>query len=468
MDYVQFTAKQRDEMLRVVGAKSIDGLLKQIPDEYRMRESLNIPAGMDELSLRSHLSELAGKNESADQKTCFLGAGVYDHFIPTLVDHLAMKGEFLTAYTPYQAEASQGSLQAFFEFQTMICQLTGMDVSNASLYEGATALAEAVIMALNVTGKREILVSRGVHPHYRQVLQTYLSDLPAIYKEIPLKNGVTDATELEALLEEDTAAVVTQSPNFLGHIERIDTITKFAHANQSLSIQSFNPLSLGLLKRPGEMDVDIATGEGQPLGIPLQFGGPYLGLFTCKTQFMRKMPGRLIGQTLDLEGKRAFCLTLQTREQHIRREKATSNVCTNQGLLALRASVYMATMGPKGLQEAAQLCFNKASYLISRMKEAGLSPRFPDQPFFNEVLVKLERPVKQVLLEASEAGYLAGYNIGEHYPELSDCLLIAVTEKRTKAQIDALVDLLAGEPLSVHPTETGHDAVQFVGRDLAE
>ena len=468
MDYVQFTAKQRDEMLRVVGAQGIDDLLKQIPDEYRMRESLNIPAGMDELSLRSHLSELAGKNESADQKTCFLGAGVYDHFIPTLVDHLAMKGEFLTAYTPYQAEASQGSLQAFFEFQTMICQLTGMDVSNASLYEGATALAEAVIMALNVTGKREILVSRGVHPHYRQVLQTYLSDLPAIYKEIPLKNGVTDATELEALLEEDTAAVVTQSPNFLGHIERIDTITKFAHANQSLSIQSFNPLSLGLLKRPGEMDVDIATGEGQPLGIPLQFGGPYLGLFTCKTQFMRKMPGRLIGQTLDLEGKRAFCLTLQTREQHIRREKATSNVCTNQGLLALRASVYMATMGPKGLQEAAQLCFNKASYLISRMKEAGLSPRFPDQPFFNEVLIKLERPVKQVLLEASEAGYLAGYHIGEHYPELSDCLLIAVTEKRTKAQIDALVDLLAGEPLSVHPTETGHDAVQFVGRDLAE
>ena len=379
-----------------------------------------------------------------------------------------MKGEFLTAYTPYQAEASQGSLQAFFEFQTMVCQLTGMDCSNASLYEGATALAEAVIMALNVTGKREILVSRGVHPHYRQVLQTYLSDLPAVYKEVPLKNGVTDVSELESLLEADTAAVVTQSPNFLGHIERVDTITKFAHANQSLSIQSFNPLSLGLLKRPGEMDVDIACGEGQPLGIPLQFGGPYLGLFTCKSQFMRKMPGRLIGQTTDLDGKRAFCLTLQTREQHIRREKATSNVCTNQGLLALRASVYMATMGPAGLREAAQLSFNKTSYLVSRLKEAGLGLRFPGQPFFNEVLVKLNRPVKQVIADAGDAAYLAGYDVGSDYPELSDCLLVAVTEKRTKVQIDALVELLAGRVGGVPHTESGHDADVFVGRDLAE
>jgi glycine dehydrogenase subunit 1 len=468
MDYVQFTPKQRDEMLKAVGASSINDLLKQIPDEYRMRETLNIPEGLDELSLRAHLAQLSSRNNSASQKACFLGAGVYDHFIPTVVDHLAMKGEFLTAYTPYQAEASQGSLQAFFEFQTMVCQLTGMDVSNASLYEGATALAEAVIMALNVTGKREILVSRGVHPHSRRVLETYLSDLPAIYKEIPLKNGVTDMQELEALLEEDTAAVVTQSPNFLGHIERVDTITKFAHANQSLSIQSFNPLSLGLLKRPGEMDVDIATAEGQPLGIPLQFGGPYLGLFTCKTQFMRKMPGRLIGQTVDLDGKRAFCLTLQTREQHIRREKATSNVCTNQGLLALRASVYLATMGPQGLREAAQLCFNKTSYLVSRLEDAGMERKYPKQPFFNEVLVKPNRPLKQVMRDASAADCLAGYEIGKDYPELADCLLIAVTEKRTRAEMDALVDLLAGEPVSGRPTETGHDADQFVGRDLSE
>jgi glycine dehydrogenase subunit 1 len=353
-----------------------------------------------------------------------------------------MKGEFLTAYTPYQAEASQGSLQAFFEFQTMVCQITGMEVANASLYEGATALAEAALMALNVTGKREIIVSAGVHPHYRQVLKTYLSDLPAIYTEIPLKNGSVDTQELESELEEDTAAVIVQSPNFLGHIQQVETIAKFAHANQSLCIQVFNPLSLGLLKRPGEMDVDIAVGEGQPLGIPLQFGGPYLGLFATKNQFVRKMPGRLVGQTVDADGKRAFCLTLQTREQHIRREKATSNVCTNQGLLALRASVYMAAMGPRGMREAAQQCFNKTSYLVDRLKSVGIERKFPQQPFFNEVLVKLNAPAEEILDKAHTAGVLAGYPIGRDYPELSDCLLIAVTEKRTKAELDRLVELL--------------------------
>jgi glycine dehydrogenase subunit 1 len=444
MDYVQFTAKQREEMLKTVGARTIADLLKQVPDEYRLNEPLNIAPELDELSLRSHLSALAGANKPSDTKTCFLGAGVYDHFIPTVVDFLAMKGEFLTAYTPYQAEASQGSLQAFFEFQTMICQLTGMEVANASLYEGATALAEAALMALNVTGKREILVSEGVHPHYRQVLKTYLSDLPAIYTEIPLKDGVVDTQSLENELDQDTAAIIVQSPNFLGHIERVETIAKFARANESLMIQSFNPLSLGILKHPGEMGVDIATGEGQPLGIPLQFGGPYLGLFAAKMQFVRKMPGRLVGQTVDAEGKRAFCLTLQTREQHIRREKATSNVCTNQGLLALRASVYLAAMGPAGLRQAAQLSHNKAEYLISELKARGIERRFK-HAIFNEVLVQLNRPVDEVLEETSKAGILAGYSVGAEYPELSDCLLIAVTEKRTKAEIDKLVDIVAGK-----------------------
>jgi glycine dehydrogenase subunit 1 len=446
MDYVQITPKQRDEMLKAVGARSIDDLLKQVPAEFRLNEPLNLPGALDELSLRRHLSELAAQDNPVDEKVCFLGAGAYDHFIPTVVDFLAMKGEFLTAYTPYQAEASQGSLQAFFEFQTMVCQLTGMEVANASLYEGATAMAEAAIMALNVTGKREIIVSEGVHPHYRQVLKTYLSDLPAIYTEIPLKNGVVDTQELESELEPDTAAIICQSPNFLGHIERVETITKFVHANESLMIQTFNPLSLGLLKHPGEMGVDVAVGEGQPLGIPLQFGGPYLGLFATKMQYVRKMPGRLVGQTVDAEGRRAFCLTLQTREQHIRREKATSNVCTNQGLLALRASVYMATMGPAGLKQAAQLCYNKAHYLVDRLKHAGVQRKFPQQPFFNEVLIQLDRPVQDVLDDASRSGILAGYPIGQDYPELSDCLLIAVTEKRTKAEIDRLVELLAARP----------------------
>ncbi len=444
MDYVQFTAKQREEMLKSVGARTIGDLLKQVPDEYRLDESLKIAPALDELSLRNHLSDLAAKNHPADQKTCFLGAGVYDHFIPTVVDFLAMKGEFLTAYTPYQAEASQGSLQAFFEFQTMVCQLTGMEVANASLYEGATALAEAALMALNVTGKREIIVSEGVHPHYRQVLKTYLADLPAIYTEVPLKNGVVDTQSLESELEADTAAIIVQSPNFLGHIERVETITKFAHANESLMIQAFNPLSLGILKHPGEMGVDIATGEGQPLGIPLQFGGPYLGLFAAKMQYVRKMPGRLVGQTVDAEGRRAFCLTLQTREQHIRREKATSNVCTNQGLLALRASVYMAAMGPAGIRQAAQLSHNKAHYLADQLKSRGVERRFA-QPFFNEILVKLDRPVDEVLEDASLAGILAGHAVGSDYPELADCLLVAVTEKRTRAEIDKLVDILAAK-----------------------
>jgi glycine dehydrogenase subunit 1 len=442
MDYVQITPKQRDEMLRSVGAARIDDLLKQVPAEFRLNKPLDIPGPMDEQTLRSHMASLATQNQSADQQVCFLGAGSYDHFIPTVVDHLAMKGEFLTAYTPYQAEASQGSLQAFFEFQTMVCQLTGMEVSNASLYEGATALAEAAMMALNVTGKRIILVSQGVHPHYRQVLKTYLSDLPAEYREIPLKNGVTDTHAVEAELEPDTAAMIVQSPNFLGHIERVETHVKFAHANDSLAIQSFNPLSLGILKHPGEMDVDIATAEGQPLGIPLQFGGPYLGLFTCKAQYMRKMPGRLVGQTVDVEGRRAFCLTLQTREQHIRREKATSNICTNQGLLALRASVYMAAMGPKGIREAAQLCFNKASYLAGRVREVGLNLKYPNQPFFNEILVQLKRPVGDILKEGAKRGIAGGYDISRDYPELKNCLLVAVTEKRTRDEIEQLVELL--------------------------
>jgi glycine dehydrogenase subunit 1 len=461
MDYVQITTRQREQMLKAVGATGIADLLKQVPDQYRLDEDLKLPPALDEQSLRSHLSQIAAKNRPVDQKVCFLGAGVYDHFIPTVVDHLAMKGEFLTAYTPHQAEASQGSLQAFFEFQTMICQLTGMEVANASLYEGATALAEAALMALNITGKREIIVSEGVHPHYRQVLKTYLADLPAIYTEIPLKNGVVDTQSLENEFDADTAAVICQSPNFLGHIEHVETITKFAHANQSLMIQSFNPLSLGLLKRPGEMGVDIAVAEGQPLGIPLQFGGPYLGLFATRMAHVRKMPGRLVGQTVDTQGSRAFCLTLQTREQHIRREKATSNVCTNQGLLALRASVYLAAMGPAGLRQAAQLCYNKTHYLVERLQEAGIQRRF-QQPFFNEVLVQLDRPVEEVLEEAGERGVFAGYPIGRDYPPLSDCLLIAVTEKRTREEIDRLVEILSGKKSSP-PRDTGFEPVTMTG-----
>jgi glycine dehydrogenase subunit 1 len=443
MDYVQITEPQRMEMLKSVGAGAIEDLFRQIPESIRLRRPLKLPPALDELSLRAHLSELAGADQSADNQVCFLGAGAYDHFIPAAVDFLAMKGEFLTAYTPYQAEASQGSLQAFFEFQTMVCQLTGLDVANASLYEGATALAEGALMALHHSGKREVFVSRGVHPHYRQVLKTYLSDLPVTLHEVGLAGGVTDLAALERAINPDTAAVIVQSPNFLGHIERVDTIAEAAHQAGSACVQAFNPLSVGLLKRPGELGADVAVADGQPLGIPLQFGGPYLGLFAARAAYMRKMPGRLVGQTVDTEGRRAFCLTLQTREQHIRREKATSNVCTNQGLLALRASVYLALMGPAGLRQAARLCHDKAAYLSDRLAAAGISRKFPDQPFFNEILVRLKSPVETAQKRAAAAGILAGYSIGNDYPELADCLLIAVTEKRTRGQIDRLVEVLA-------------------------
>jgi len=443
MDYVQITPRDREQMLAAVGAGGIEDLLRQVPANIRLKGSLSIPAAMDELSLRRHLTDLAGQNHPVDQKVCFLGAGAYDHFIPAVVDFLAMKGEFLTAYTPYQAEASQGSLQAFFEFQTMVCQISGMDVANASLYEGATAMAEAALLALHSTGKRQVLVSGGVHPHYRRVLKTYLSDLPVTYREIPLADGVTDLAALEKTITADTAAVIVQSPNFLGHIEVVAAAAKLAHSAGALCVQAYNPLSVGLLKRPGDLDVDVAVADGQPLGIPLQFGGPYLGLFSARNSFMRKMPGRLVGQTVDQEGRRAFCLTLQTREQHIRREKATSNVCTNQGLLALRASVYMATMGPAGLRQAATLCHDKAAYLADRLAGAGVQRRYPNRAFFNEILVRLARPVSQIVQRASAAGILAGYEIGREYQELSDCLLVAVTEKRTRGEMDRLVEVLA-------------------------
>lgn len=448
MDYTQITAAQREQMLKGVGATGMQDLLKQVPEQLQLKRPLNLPAAMDELTLQQHLAELSARNTPAGEKVCFLGAGAYDHFIPAVVDALSGKGEFATAYTPYQAEASQGSLQAFFEFQTMVCQLAGMDIANASLYEGASALAEAVLMAAAASGKRQILISRGVSPDYRRVLQTYLFDLPAEYHELALKDGLTDLDDLKAKMSADTAAVVVQSPNFLGLLENVQSVAEIAHgqgkegAEGAAVVQMFNPVSVGIVKRPGDQGADVAVAEGQPLGIPLSFGGPYLGMFAAKEQFLRRMPGRLVGQTVDAEGRRAFCLTLQTREQHIRREKATSNVCTNQGLMALRASIYMAAMGPQGLREVAQLCHNKAAYFAAQARANGLELKFAGKPFFNEVLVELKSPVADVQTRAAEAGILAGYAVGGGYPELGDCLLIALTEKRTRAEIDRLVDVL--------------------------
>ena len=433
-------------MLRAVGARGIDDLLRPLfGDGTRPAPvPLDLPAALDEMSLRGHVESLAARNVTTREKVCFLGAGAYDHFIPAVVDAITSRAEFLTAYSPYQPEASQGALQAFFEWQTMLCQLTGMEVAPVSLYDGAHALCEAAVMALNLTGKAEVIVSEGVHPHYRDALRNRLTALPGVRcTVVPLKDGVMDTRGLEGELEDDTAAIIAQSPNFLGVVEGVETVTKFAHANNSLLIQVFNPLSLGLLKHPGEVDVDIAVGEGQPLGIPLSFGGPYLGLLAAKMKYVRKVPGHIVGRTTDAAGKRAFCLTLQGREQHVRREKANSNVSTNEGLMALRAAVYLAAMGPHGLREVAQLCHNKAAYLVAQLEARGVRRRFPDRPYFNEVLVQLHEPVAAVLRRADEAGILAGCPVGEHYPQFADCLLVAVTECRRREEIDRLVEVLS-------------------------
>ena len=450
MDYVQITARQRAEMLRAVGAAGIDDLLRPLFGNAPrpVPEPLELPPALDEMSLRAHVESLAARNVTTGDKTCFLGAGAYDHFIPAVVDAVVSRAEFLTAYSPYQPEASQGALQAFFEWQTMLCQLTGMEVATVSLYDGAHALCEAAVMALNITGKFEVIVSEGVHPHYRDALRNRVAGMPGVRcTVVPLKDGVMDTRELEGELEDDTAAIIAQSPNFLGVVERVDTITKFAHANDSLMIQVFNPLSLGLLKHPGEMDVDIAVGEGQPLGIPLDFGGPYLGLLAAKMRYARKMPGHIVGQTTDAAGSRAFCLTLQGREQHVRREKANSNVSTNEGLMALRAAVYLAAMGPQGVREVAQLCHSKTAYLVQQLESRGIARRHADRPFFNELLVRLNEPVRDAIARADAAGILAGYPVGEHFPDLGDCLLIATTEQRTRAEIDRLVEVLAASSL---------------------
>ncbi|MDD4889541.1 MAG: aminomethyl-transferring glycine dehydrogenase subunit GcvPA, partial [Phycisphaerae bacterium] len=449
-DYTQLSDADRMQMMRAVGIKKVDELLKDIPAGVRLKRPLNIPAPLSEPELTAEL-ECRAANPGANM-TCFLGAGAYDHFIPAAVDALASRSEFVTAYTPYQAEASQGTLQAFYEFQTMVCELTGMDVANASMYEGGSALAEAVIMAAGISGKHRVVVSQSIHPDYRQVVQTYLAYLSLELVEVGIGDGRTDLPALAEALDDNTACLVIQTPNFFGNVERMDKIAEFARAAGVLSVVSVDPLSLGVLKRPGEFGADIVVAEGQPLGIPLGFGGPWLGLMATRRQHMRRIPGRLIGRTIDKDGQPAYCLSLQTREQHIRREKATSNICSNQGLLAYRAAIYMAAMGPRGLQQAARLCLAKSHYAARRISEiAGLELVWPDAPFFKEFMVRSTiKPVAKLLDAAAAKGILAGVpmrpdwlirlNKSDH--KLDNCFLVAVTEKRTKKQIDELAEAL--------------------------
>lgn len=429
-------------MLGRIGVRTVEDLFRDVPAANRLRQPLNLPAAMSEPELLAHLNALAAENHGCDELVCFLGGGAYDHFIPAVVDALAGQSEFVTAYTPYQAEASQGSLQAFYEYQTLICQLTGMDVSNASLYDGASAAAEAVLMARAITGRRRLVISAAVHPETRQVLETYVRNLPIDLATVPAPDGQTDLDGLRRQANEDTAAVFVQSPNVFGCVEALEAAGTAIHETGGLLIVSVDPIACGLLKSPGACGADIVVGEGQPLGIPLSYGGPYLGFMACRDAHLRKMPGRLVGATQDKEGRRGFCLTLQTREQHIRRERATSNVCTNQGLLALRAAIYLAAVGRTGLAQIASLCLAKSHYAAARIAELdGFALRF-DAPFFKEFVVRTEKDVSQALRRPRERGILAGVPLGRWFPEMADCFLVAVTEKRTKAEIDELTETL--------------------------
>jgi len=445
MPYFYNTESDIAEMLKAIGVSSIDELFSSIPAELRLKRALDIAPALSELELAQHLQALAAKNAHIGQKVCFLGGGAYDHFVPAVVDALAGRGEFYTSYTPYQPEVSQGNLQVMFEYQTLICQLTGMDVSNASLYDGGSAAAEGVLLAMSVTGRpKKIVVAESVHPHYRQILETYFASIGAHLVTVMAASGTVQPADVAAAVDGETACVLLQHPNFFGCLEDVQAIAKIAHDAGALLVQSFDPISLGLLKRPGDLGADVAVAEGQSLGTPLLYGGPYLGIMACKEQFVRRMPGRIAGQTVDRRGRRCWVLTLQTREQHIRREKATSNICTNQGLFALRAAIYLAEMGPQGMRETAELCLQKANYARQRLTAGSRLSLAFEKPTFKEFVVRDKGGrASDLLAQASDAGYLAGIPLGQWYPNLADCFLVTVTEKRTKAEIDGLAEVLA-------------------------
>ena len=439
--YIPNTHGDAAEMMDVIGVKAMDELFRDIPDNLILKEALKLDPGISEPDIEKKMKELGGKNRSVDDLVCFLGAGAYDHYIPSLVKHLALRSEFYTAYTPYQPEISQGTLQMIFEYQTMISNLTGMDVSNASLYDGATACAEAAMMAVENTRRDTILVSETVNPETRLVLKNYMHFRNIDLVEVPMADGVTDPERLKALMDGNTAGVIVQSPNFFGIIEDLTEIEKIAHENKSLLISSVDPISLAILKKPAEYGVDIVVGDAQALGNHLNFGGPYIGFMATTTKLMRKMPGRIAGQSVDVDGQRAFVLTLQAREQHIRRYKATSNICSNQNLNALMASIYMVTMGKKGLREVALQCTEKAHYAADKLTGTGKYKLAFDQPFFKEFAVIGQQDADLVNKELLAKNILGGYNLNKEYG-IQNGMLLCVTEKRTKQEIDQLAALM--------------------------
>jgi len=439
MNFIPHTEKDRQEMLAAVGAGSVEELFADIPEAVRFKRQLKIPGPLSEPELVHHLGELAARNADPLEYTCFLGAGAYKHYIPRVIDHMLLRSEFYTAYTPYQPEISQGTLQAIFQYQTMVCELTGMDVANASMYDGASALAEAALMACDATRREEILVSATVHPEYRQVLATYARGPGLKVAEISYREGVMDLGRLKAAVSDSTACVIFQQPNFFGCLEEVDGLAELVHGKGALLVVCVDPISLGLLKPPGDYGADIVVGEGQAMGNPVSYGGPFLGFFACREKLVRRMPGRIVGETVDQKGRRGYVLTLQAREQHIRREKATSNICSNEALCALAATIYLTLTGKRGLPKVAGLCLQKAHYAYKQVTALpGFDPGFR-RPFFKEFVVKT--PVAPAVINKAllQSKIIGGLDLGRFYPELAGHQLYCITEIHTKEKIDTLI-----------------------------
>jgi glycine dehydrogenase subunit 1 len=446
MRYQPQTLADIQSMLAAIGAPDIDALFASIPASMRLNRALDLPPALGEQALLSHMTALAAENGSATMRASFLGAGMYEHFIPAVVDHVLLRGEFLTSYTPYQAEMAQGTLKVIFEFQTLMAELLGFDVANASMYDGAHAATETLLMALRAFPKAgRVLVSQGVHPEYQQVAQTYLKHRPGVFQPLPLRGGVTDLDALSGQDLSDVAAVLVQNPNVYGVLEDVEALADRCRALGTRLIVCFNePLAFALVSPPGEAGADVAAGEGQALGIAPGFGGPALGVFACRDSYLRQMPGRLVGRTTDADGRDGYVLTLSTREQHIRRERATSNICTNQGLMALAATIHLCLLGKQGMRDLAELNLSRAHYARDRLCAIpGVRPVFAAQPFFNEFALQLPCPAARVVDFAASQGVAAGLDLSRFDPARRDQLLVAVTELCERDHIDALADLVA-------------------------
>lgn len=438
MSYIPHTELERQQMMAAVGVKSIDELFADVPAAVRFPD-LELPEPASELEILEELQLLAEANLNAREAACFLGAGAYNHYIPSVVDHILRRNEFYTAYTPYQPEISQGTLQVIFEYQSLMCFLTGMEVSNASHYDGATSLAEAAILALNVhQGKRDkVVLSPGIHPQYRAVVRTYLQG-----QSLEIVGDESLGSRPEDYLDERTSLVAVQYPDFFGKLYDLGPLAAAAHAVGALFCVVANPIALGLLKPPSEFGADVVVGEGQPLGIPLSFGGPTIGFFTTREQFVRKMAGRLVGETVDSRGQRGYVLTLTPREQHIRRGRATSNICTNQGLMALAVTTYLSAVGKNGLRQVAELCYHRAHYAAEQIAALDSYQLWNPGPFFHEFVIRCPRPPAQINQRLLDYGIIGGYDLGSEYPELEGHMLLAVTELNHKEDIDDLADAL--------------------------